>query len=53
MYTGFRFIQGALRHVSLYNQFDNQTNSADDYIDCSITGSDVKLPVLHFFTKQN
>jgi hypothetical protein len=37
----------------LYNQFNNQTNSADDYIDCKITGSDVKLPVLHFFTKQN
>jgi hypothetical protein len=37
----------------LYNQFNNQTNSADDYIDCKITGSDVKLPVPHFFTKQN
>jgi hypothetical protein len=36
----------------LYDQFNNQTNSADDYIDCKITGSDVKLPVLHFFTKQ-
>ena len=30
----------------MYNQFNNQTNSADDYIDCKITGSDVKLPVL-------
>jgi hypothetical protein len=37
----------------LYNQFNNQTTSADDYIDCKITGSDVKLPILHFFTKQN
>jgi hypothetical protein len=36
----------------LYNQFNNQTNNADDYIDCKITGSDVKLPVLHFFTNK-
>ena len=47
-YSGF-----GLDNVSLYNQFNNQTNSGDDYIDCNITGSDVKLPILHFFTKQN
>ena len=39
--------------MNCINQFNNQANSADDYIDCKITGSDVKLPVLHFFTKQN
>jgi hypothetical protein len=35
------FYSGLGLDNELYNQFNNQTNSADDYIDCSITGSDV------------
>ena len=41
-----------LDRFSLYSQFNNQTNSADDNIYSKITGSDVKLPVLHFVSKQ-